>query len=282
MKPATCYKEIRNATFDDMTFIISLANKEGWNLSLKDAESFWAIDPGGFFIEEINSMPIGCISAVKYNQNFGFIGFYIVIECFRHQGYGIRLWNKALEYLGNISIGLDGVTSKLHDYEKSNFNLCYKSKRFEGRLHAKENKKLINLCDLPFEHFNEFDKAIFGLDRTHFLQKWITRKNSYALAKVIDEKIVGYGVIRKCSKGYKIAPLFADSKEIANEILQALVAKIGFSPFYLDIPLQNKEALDLAIHYNMIPVFETARMYKNNTLKQNIEKIFGITSFEVG
>lgn len=274
--------KIRNASFEDMSFILSLANKEGWNPGINDARAFWEIDPNGYFIIEVNSMPAGCISAVKYNEKYGFIGLYIMLPAFRHQGYGIKLWNKALDYLGNITIGLDGVIERQEDYKKSQFKLYYENARFEGRLHTKENKELIPLSDISFETLSKYDTSIFGMSRDRFLKKWINEDNTFSLSKLEKNQMVGFGVIRKCIKGYKIGPLFADNKTIAKEILEGLVAKIGYSPFYLDVPELNKDALELVQNYMFRKVFSTARMYKNNEFKQNLNKIYGVTTFEVG
>ena len=49
------------------------------------------------------------ISAVRYPEDFGFIGLYIVVPEQRGRGYGIQLWNAAMQRLAGCNIGLDGV-----------------------------------------------------------------------------------------------------------------------------------------------------------------------------
>jgi hypothetical protein len=51
---------------------------------------------------------------------------------------------------------------------------------------------------------------------------------------------------------------------------------------YLDIPEINKEGMGIQEKYNMKYVFETARMYKNGKPEIPIEKVFGVTTFELG
>ena len=65
---------------------IDWAAAEGWNPGLYDADSFYAADPCGFFMAELNGEPAGCISAVAYDDSFGFMGFYIVRKDLRKQG----------------------------------------------------------------------------------------------------------------------------------------------------------------------------------------------------
>ena len=51
---------------------------EGWNPGQHDAECFHAVDPNGFLLGLIHGKPVGCISAAAYDDQFGFIGLYIV------------------------------------------------------------------------------------------------------------------------------------------------------------------------------------------------------------
>ncbi len=63
---------------DDVDFALELAAREGWNPGIHDADCFYYTDPQGFFIGELDGEPIGCITAVSYEDSFGFIGLYIV------------------------------------------------------------------------------------------------------------------------------------------------------------------------------------------------------------
>jgi hypothetical protein len=40
------------------------------------------------------------VSCVNYDANFAFLGFYIVRENLRGCGYGLRIWNKAINAIG--------------------------------------------------------------------------------------------------------------------------------------------------------------------------------------
>jgi hypothetical protein len=44
----------------------------------------------------------------------------------------------------------------------------------------------------------------------------------------------------------------------------------------------NKEAVKLTRQYKMTPVFETARMYTKQAPAIPLEKVFGVTTFELG
>ncbi len=49
---------------------------------------------------ELNNELIGCISAIAYDNAYGFIGFYIVVPEYRGKGFGLQLWNYSMNYLG--------------------------------------------------------------------------------------------------------------------------------------------------------------------------------------
>jgi len=53
---------IRTMTRDEVNLAIAWAASEGWNPGLYDAESFYATDPNGFLLGEINHEPIAVIS----------------------------------------------------------------------------------------------------------------------------------------------------------------------------------------------------------------------------
>ena len=52
--------------------------------------------------------------------------------------------------------------------------------------------------------------------------------------------------------------------------------------YFLDIPEPNREALALARRYRLAPVFETARMYAGAEPELPLQRLYGITSFELG
>jgi GNAT superfamily N-acetyltransferase len=51
---------------------------------------------------------------------------------YRGQGYGIRIWNTALEYLEGRIIGLDGVVTQQENYKKSGFVYACCNVHYEG------------------------------------------------------------------------------------------------------------------------------------------------------
>ncbi|MEK7597190.1 MAG: GNAT family N-acetyltransferase [Patescibacteria group bacterium] len=275
---------IRQMTKSDLDLAISWAAKEGWNPGLHDRDVFYNTDPKGFFMGFLNGKPISCLSAVSYGKIFGFMGFYIVHADHRNKGFGIKIWNRAIDYLKNQNIGLDGVVAQQENYKKSGFKLAYRNIRYQGT--AKKNKtsdsNIIKINSIPFASLIKYDSQLFPVPRPQFLKHWISEPESLTLGYLKNNKLFGYGMIRKCITGYKIGPLFADNKIIAEDLFKTLNNFAAGSPIFLDIPEVNKHALELVNKYKMKPMFETARMYTKKPPIINLKKVFGVTTFEVG
>lgn len=277
--------QIRPATRKELDIMIEWAAKESWNPGLHDANAFYATDPKGFLLGFLDDEPIASISSVAYDDNFGFLGFYIVKPEYRGKGYGIKIWNEAIKHLPTQNIGLDGVVEQQENYKKSGFKLAYNNARYKFISHkfAQTDPRVKSADSVSFDDLNEYDSKFFPIDRKTFLKKWIEQPASTTLVYLVENQIQGYGMIRKCREGYKIGPLFADNFEIADKLFQALVNGVEEDKaVFLDIPEINQDAVSLAGLHKMEKVFATARMYTKKFPDLPIEKIFGVTTFELG
>ena len=271
-------------TKSNLDVAIFWAAAEGWNPGLHDDDAFFNTDPQGFFMGFLEKKPISCISAVSYGKDFGFVGLYIVHSKHRNKGYGIKIWNKAIDYLKNQNIGLDGVVTQQENYKKSGFKLAYRNIRYQGvsKKYEINNDDIVKINSIPFVTLVKYDDQFFPVSRPQFLKYWIKEPESLTLGFLKNSKLLGYGMIRRCVTGYKIGPLFANNKIIAEDLFEKLNNFAVGSPIFLDIPEINKEAFELVYKYKMKPMFETARMYTKKPPEINLNKVFGITTFELG
>ena len=270
-------------TANEIGFAVDLAAAEGWNPGLRDAESFYAADPDGFLIGVLDGEPIACISAVSYEGTFGFIGLYIVAPPHRGKGYGIAIWKRAMERLAGHNVGLDGVVAQQDNYRRSGFVLAYRNVRFEGRGGGDAPDGLVDARAVPFDALCAYDRRAFPAARATFLRAWIDQPGAIALASVDGDSVRGYGVIRPCREGFKIGPLFADTPAIADALYRGLASRAPKeSPVFLDVPESNAAAVGLTARYGMRRVFETARMYTGAVPDVDVQRVFGVTTFELG
>lgn len=270
---------------DDLAFAIDHAAQEGWNPGRSDAQTFHAADPGGFWVAKLADRPIGCISAVRYGESFGFIGLFIVLEEFRARGVGRRLWAAAASHVQGRVIGLDGVVEMQATYAAAGFALAHRNVRYQGGVDVTGRRQLharpLRPADVLAVH--EYDRVCFGAPRDAFLQAWLSQPG--AVVRVLDGEsgLAGFAVGRPCRRGYKVGPLFADGLEEASALLDAVAAALpAGTSLVVDIPEPNAQAQELVSSRNMSPVFETARMYAGGEHVLPLRRVFGITSFELG
>lgn len=268
----------------DVETAVCWADQEGWNPGLDDAALFYAADRSGFLLGTLNRNPIASISAVKYGSDFGFIGLYIVQPEFRGQGYGFTLWQHAMNSLKGRNIALDGVVAQQDNYKKSGFKLAHRTIRFAG----KSKKTVISssiqtVQTVGMTKLMQYDQPFFPAPRAEFLQPWVQQAHGHTLAMLEKQTIVGYGTIRACRLGFKIGPLNAENATIALELFNALASSISeHTEIFLDVPEPNAQGVLLAQNAGLSPAFETARMYTGDFPALPLDKIFGITSFELG
>lgn len=281
--------KIRSMTLAEVQIALNWAAQEGWNPGLYDAEPFYKADPDGFLLAELDEQPIGCISVVRYSQKFGFIGLYIVQPEWRGKGYGLKLWQTAWQqFVSNLdadaSIGLDGVLDREATYRQAGFVPAYRHVR---HLHQPDGSArhldwIIPLNQLPLAEILRYDAELFPASRSQFLESWLQMPESAAYGVVEQDRLVGYGVIRRCVQGFKVCPLFADSLEIAEAILQALIVQAGTEPVFIDTPDIHPALPILKQRYALEPMFTCVRMYWGQVPKLPVDRIFGVTTLELG
>ena len=278
---------VRTATKRDLGLMLDWAAAEGWNPGLDDASPLYEADPSGYLIGCLDGDPIACISVVAYGEDFGFLGFYICRPEFRGRGHGMAVWNAGIERLAKRTIGLDGVVAQQANYAKLGFAFAHNNIRYAGIVrdteHSDDRLVLVNPTKDPdlANAIVQYDRPFFPDDRESFLHAWIASPRR-TIAFVEDRKIRGYGTLRACRAGSKIGPLFADNDVIAEQLFSALAARANGAEVFLDAPEPNAAAIALAERHGLKPVFETARMYRGNAPDLPLDRIFGITTFELG
>lgn len=273
---------------DELDTAIEWAALEGWNPGLNDALPFYETDPEGYIALEHQGEMIGCGSIVSYSGQFGFMGFFIIKPEYRFKGIGTILWNKRKELLlsrlqKNCIIGMDGVFNMQSFYAKGGFEFSHRNLRMEGIAKEHEYSNFVSKIESQdFERILKFDKLNFGFHRETFLKHWLAMPDSYSVKYIKNDVLMGFGMIRKCRSGFKIAPLFAVDYEVALEIYKALSTYAKTETIYLDIPEINTNAVKLAEAFSMTEMFGTARMYCGGKPELPYNQIFGVTTFELG
>lgn len=272
----------RTASIYDVNMMLDWARTEDWNPGIYDMLPFLVTDANGFFVGVLDEVPIATISAIRYPNHFGFIGFYIVAPKYRGQGFGFKLWQHGMKYLSGCNIGLDAVSTAQVLYQKSGFSKAHENIRFAGVVSERTQQDLVDVKKIPLNTLLNYDSAHYPAPRSAFLSAWFCMPESHALAFIQNQCLKGYGVIRKSDKGYKIGPLFADNYTIAETLFLGLCEHAKQQTIFLDVPAVNNDALKLASYYHLTSVVTMTRMYTVNQPAIDLNHIYGITSFELG
>lgn len=285
---------IRRASQSEFATAINWAAAEGWNPGLDDLAAFYQADSAGFFMGWKDDRPVSCISVVRYGQTHGFLGIYIVHPDWRGTGIGIATWNTGMEHLKGRTIGLYGVLDQQQNYAQSGFVQVGTDTRFTGvpGRHdlAAGHPDIRPLVPEDEIRVLNYHKPFFPADRDAFIANWVCLSGSeenpvsrQSLAACDGDKLIGIGTIRECRNGYKIGPLFADNVDAATALFQSLCNMTpDDAEISLDVPEDNPAAVELAQHFMLEPIFQTARMWKGGRPSHQTRRIFGLTTFELG
>lgn len=278
----------QNLTQAQFGILVHWAALEGWNPGLKDAEIFYQTDPEGHIGYFLEDELIAGGSIVSYDGKFGFMGLFIVKPEFRGAGIGRKLWYHRRDLLlqrleKDAAIGMDGVTAMQAFYARGGFQLAFRDFRYELRgSHFTQNPSVFVYAKQDEWTVLDYDAKCFGVRRDKFMKAWLNQPSHWVFLYKKEQKLQGFAVLRKTLAGYKIGPLFADHDQAAKALLNACLNQSGTEAVYLDIPENQPKATELVNAYGGKPVFECARMYYGHPPKAKTEKIYGITSFELG
>ncbi len=268
--------------------LVSWAKDEGWNPGPYDADVFFATDPNGFYGYFHEGSLIGGGSIVSYNKEFGFMGFFILKPEYRLHGIGRKLWYERRDTLlsrlnKDAPIGMDGVIAMQPFYKKGGFEISFRDERYEKfGMKFEIDKNISPILDADVTSTLAYDKQCFGFSRPQFMKPWLRLPGNKTFKYTEGDKLKGFAIVRKSDKGYKVCPLFADNEMIAEELYKACLNSVSGEALYIDIPVINEGAVNIVKKYNSTYVFECARMYYGTPPDVDVNKVFGITTFELG
>jgi GNAT superfamily N-acetyltransferase len=280
--------QFEKLNYNGVKTLVTWAFEEGWNPGPNDAEAFYQTDPDGFYGFHYEDELIAGGSIVSYDGLFGFMGFFIVKPEYRSQGIGRKLWYLRRDTLlsrleENAAIGMDGVVDMQPFYQEGGFEIAFRDVRYEKKGTAfTVDSNISSIEKADFEAIVEYDTQCFGFPRPQFLQPWLNLPENKTFKYVENEQLKGFAIARKAATGYKICPLFADNASIAEALYKACLNAVEGASLFLDIPMSNEAAKALVATYEASYIFECARMYYGKPPNVALDKIFGITTFELG
>ncbi len=265
----------------------SWAVDEGWNPGLADIDIAWAYDSDAFIALRHHDTLAGGGAIVAYERQAGFMGLFIMRANLRQQGLGRVLWHERLRRLRarlnpGAPIGMAGVFDMVPFYEAGGFAYLYRDLRYQGAAQGVADPAAVPLGQLSWPLLQAYDARISGLNREGFMRSWLTQDGGKGFAILEDGAIEGYGYLRPCPVGYKLAPLYARNPATARRILGTLLAAVPGAQVQIDVPEPNTAALALMAELGWDQCFGCANMVNGPVPHRPLEQVFGVTSFEFG
>ena len=289
---------VRNIFNNELQKVTDWAKLEGFAPGFDDISIYRNTDKQGIWVGCLDNEPVGSIACVKYNSSYGFIGLFIVKKEFRNKGYGVRLWQHALNYLKEIQcIGLEAAPNRIDDYQKWGFKKSSITNRWKlfGYDQMPKNKfykdtypdfDVVPVADISSEAVLNYDSQREPSPRPHFLNDWLN--NSYGTVKVLLDKngmCHGFGRIRPCilknnQRGLRIGPLLADTPPLAELLIRELIEESA-DEILLDCPGLNPYANYLLSNLGFLEISKTYRMYKGIQPPFPMNQVYGLACLEL-
>ena len=290
-------RSMRRAEFD---VLVDWAAAEGWNPGLHDPDCFWSADPDGFVAIELDGALAAGGSIVSYGGRYGFMGFFIVRPDLRGRGIGRRLWHARKQLLldrldPGAPIGMDGVFAMEAFYAKGGFVREHRELRFEAAASrppasriapwpdaARCDAAIVPAEQVPMEEIIRYDALHFPGPRERFMRCWLSQPGALPIAAIEHGSVAGLAVARQARNAMRIGPLFANSAPIADSLLAHLLDALPGVPIHLDVPERNHAAMALVERHGMREIFGCAKMTLGTPPALPWDRIYGVTSFELG
>jgi hypothetical protein len=233
------------------------AIKEGWLYSQDDVDFYFENPNNQISAIFVNNELAGCVILHKspshvQGKAIRSAGFFLVINKYRSQKIvGPHLWQKGItdgitkdtivcfhsvprvvlfyERLGFMKTSLVNLYYLLKMNEHNSEALLGIKSFFEKNIIKKIDKNNLNEID-------SYNKSLFcntsGIGFYEFIHTWSRRPDALTVAYYEKNKVTGYGIATICKKlsangkkerCFRISPVYANTAEIANHILKALV-----------------------------------------------------------
>jgi GNAT superfamily N-acetyltransferase len=274
---------------EDLSFADSLRAIVGWNQTLDDWKRFLAMEPQGCFLAEVDGMPVGTVTTLRYGSQVAWIGMVLVHPDHRCRGIGRALLNHGIGWLqqhGVHCIKLDATPAGKQVYEGMGFKDEWTLVRWE---HAGPTlAKPINACLRPWRTSDAqlvglLDTAAFGVSRQTLLEVLAGQSRRAFILESALGPAAGYGFVRPGSRATYLGPIVATSAQAGLQLVEALLAGSAGEKVFWDILDANTAAVIWARQQGFTQQRMLTRMYLGqNSAPSDPRQQFALAGPEVG
>jgi len=276
--------EIRRMTIDDVQLGLKLTRQAGWNQTESDWLRFMNLEPTGCFVAELNGSSVGTITTCLFGQ-VAWIAMLLVDASTRGRGVGTAMLKHSLNYLEGRkvkTVRLDATSAGQPIYEKLGFVPEYQLARFEGMAPSGRTGPVVTEATPEiFASIIEFDKWMTGTNRAKMLSRLFEEFPEDIHALWHGDKIEGFIITRPGANAIHIGPCVATT-DAGSVLLSDALDRCATESVFIDIPLDNADAVRVAESGALRIQRYFMRMYRGERVKDNIKALWAGSGPEKG
>lgn len=261
---------------------LRLNTLSGWNQTATDWGRFLENSPRGCFVMEHEGKAVGTATTINYEHRFAWIGMVLVDPEYRKRGIGTELLKKTIEYLDSSHIAtmkLDATPQGKPIYGKLGFIEEYEIERWilkrpPSTIPSRQSSTCAALSDMQGERIFQFDKELFGADRSFLLRGLCEDAPEFATGVWEDELLQGYAFGRRGLFADHLGPWMARTQSAAEKILQGFLAQSSRETVIVDSLKSNAMAVELLHSCGFAPSRPLTRMVRGPNLHPGKPDLF--------
>ena len=252
----------------DIPHCMRLKEIAGWNQTSEDWLQFLKSSPEGCFVAETaQGRVIGSATTIVYEDRFAWIGMVLVDPEFRGQGIGTTLLVNARDHLDTKQVPcakLDATSQGKPLYQKLGFHTEYEIERY--MLVRRGAKATVPLQPQSLNEVIDFDRHVFGADRSSILLYLAEQSPEFVLVEKRDGGLGGYCFGRKGSSADQMGPWVAQDHTSAQRLLDAFLSRSSRELVFVDLVKANGWAESLLAEHGFRFSRALTRMYRGQNL----------------
>ncbi len=271
-------------TIDDVELGLKLTRQAGWNQTASDWRRFIKLEPEGCFAAELDGRPVGTTTTCVFGCA-AWIAMVLVDVNFRGKGIGTELLKYSLNYLNERkvrTVRLDATSLGQPIYEKLGFVPEYRLARFEGTAPSGSSRPVVIKATAEmFAGIIELDGRMAGTNRGKLLSRLFEEYPEDIRVVLHGENIEGYIMTRPGGNAMQIGPCIA-TRDAGSALLSDALDRCAVKKVFIDIPIDNTEAVKVAESGGLGIQRYFMRMYRGERIKDDIKGLWASSGPEKG
>jgi GNAT superfamily N-acetyltransferase len=293
--------QIRDMTASDVALGVRLVREANWNQTEADWSRFLSLQPDGCFVAEVDGVPVGTTTTCQFGP-VAWIAMVLVLQEYRRRGIATRLMEHALTYLdtgGVRTVRLDATVYGRPVYERLGFVAEYEVARFadvapataaqsapdlsSGRRDGPSHPvHAVSLSADRLQETCELDCQVTGTDRRRLLAALHAEWPHDARLILDDNAVVGFCMLRPGGRATQLGPCAALTAETGRRLLQWALGRSAPGRVFVDIPLDNREAVQWAAQAGLVEQRRFVRMHRGPQVADRPDLMWATTGPEKG